>query len=225
MLITCERTLSHNGRQAIRCATDRQTGAWFLICMLLLVGLSACGRAYRFRYSYEMVAPQPAGQGIEDDRVRIRLTPYSSEGVLRLAVLNKSTQRLVILWEETHYINPLGRRQDASETGTNWFFRPSEWFATGTPIAPGSTFRAKVQPGQPQTYNPFTVSRQASGEVSLSSTPRNLFPSGGTNPKVGKDYEGREFRFILALRIGKEVVRYPFTFRITAVHIQQQRQS
>lgn len=198
---------------------------WVAVCMLLLLGLSACGRAYRFRYSYEMVAPQPAGQGVEDAHVRISLTPYSNEGVLRLTVLNKSTQRLVILWEHTHYMNPFGRRQDASETGTSWFFRPSEWFSSGTPITPGGIFRAKVQPGQPQTYNPFTVSRQASGDVSLSSTPRTLFPSGGTNPEVGKAYEGLEFRFILALRIGREVVRYPFTFRITAVHIQQQRRS
>ena len=96
--------------------------------MLLLLGLSACGRAYRFRYSYEMVAPQPAGQGVEDARVRISLTPYSNEGVLRLTVLNKSTQRLVILWEQTHYINPLGRRKDASETGARWFFRSRDWF-------------------------------------------------------------------------------------------------
>lgn len=172
-----------------------------------------------------MVAPKPAGEDVEDSRVRIRLTPYSNQGVLRLTVLNKTTERILIVWEQTYYINPFGRREDASETGTNWFFRPSEWFATGTPIAPGSAFRTKVQPGPPQTYNPFTVSRQASGEVHLSSAPRALFPASGTNPEMGKAYQGREFRFVLALQIGKEVVPYPFTFRITAVSVQEERQS
>ena len=206
-------------------AQHSRNPGWVPVCILLLIGLSACGRAYSFRYSYELVAPQPAGQAVEDDRVRISLTPYSGDGVLRLTVLNKSTQRLVILWEQTHYINPRGRRKDASETGTSWFFRSSDWFSTGTPIAPGGIFRATVQPGQPQAYNPFTVTRQASGELNFASTSRALLPPSGAHPKVGKNFEGQEFRFILALRIGKEVVRYPFTFRITAVQVKQQRPS
>jgi hypothetical protein len=37
---------------------------------------------------------------------------------------------------------------------------------------------------------------------------------------VGKNYQGQEFRFVLALRRGTEVMQYPFTFRITEVDVQ-----
>ena len=76
-----------------------------------------------------------------------------------------------------------------------------------------------------QTYNPVTVSRQASGEVTFSTSPRSLLPETGNTPAVGTTYQGQEFRFILALRIGSDITRYPFTFRITEVDVQRSTDS
>jgi hypothetical protein len=91
----------------------------------------------------------------------------------------------------------------------------------GTPVAPGGEFRARVQAGEHQIYNPLIVSRQASGEVTFSTSPRSLLPETGNTPALGTTYKGQEFRFILALRIGSDVSHYPFTFRITDVDVQR----
>jgi hypothetical protein len=176
---------------------------------------------YRFQYDYSMIDPPHGKEGIEDEHVRITLTPVAHQGLLYLVVVNKTGQPIMIVWEQTYYMDPRGRRQTASETGMGWFYRPQEWFTNGTPIAPGHEFRAQVQPGEHQTYNPLTISQQASGEVSFSTSPRTLFPTTGHSPAAGKTYEGKEFRFVLGLRIGSEIRRYPFTFRITKVNVQQ----
>ncbi len=203
---------------------DRSRLCW-LVCVLLLVSLSACGTAYRFQYRYTMIDPAGGSEGVQDTNVRIHLTAASGTGLLHLTVANQSVQPITIVWGQTHYIDPRGRRQEASEAGVAWFFRPQEWFAEGTPIAPGREFRGQIQPGAPQTYNPFTISRQASGAIHVSTSPRPLFPLSGSAAAVGKAYQGQEFRFVLALRIGTKITRYPFTFRITAVDVQSQRDS
>jgi len=191
------------------------------LCVLLLMSLSACGRGYRFQYEYSLIEPHRGQEGVEDEHVRIILAPVAHQGLLSLVVVNKSSQPIMIVWEQTYYIDPRGHRQAASETGLGWFYRPQEWFTTGTPIAPGHEFRAQVQPGEHQTYNPLTVSQQASGAVSFSTSPGTLFPTTGHSPTVGKKYEGQEFRFVLGLRLGSEISSYPFTFRITNVNVQQ----
>ncbi|HET9866536.1 MAG TPA: hypothetical protein VFQ06_04540, partial [Nitrospira sp.] len=91
----------------------------------------------------------------------------------------------------------------------------------GDQIAPGREFRARIHAGSRQTYNPFTVSRQAGGAVHVSTSPRSLLPPSGDSSAVGEAYQGREFHFILAFRMGTEIVRYPFTFRITSVDVKQ----
>jgi hypothetical protein len=139
---------------------------------------------------------------------------------MRLAVVNKGAQAIAIVWEQTEYEDPFGRRRPATETGMQWFFRTREWFAEDTPISPGQTFEARLQAGAHQTYNPFTVSRSASGDVAVSTSPTPLLPTGGNTRTVGQAYQGREFRFILALRHGTDVTLYPFTFRITDVEVQ-----
>jgi hypothetical protein len=192
-----------------------------LACVLLLLSISACSSAYRFRYDYIMVDPPGGNEGMEDEHVRISLTPVARKGILHLVVVNKTSRPIRIVWEQTHYLDPRGRRREASETGIGWFFRPQEWLQGGTPVAPGGEFRAQVQAGEHQTYNPLTVSRQASGEVTFSTSPRSLLPETGNTPAVGTSYQGQEFRFILALRIGPDITHYPFTFRITAVDVQR----
>jgi hypothetical protein len=155
-------------------------------------------------------------EGIEDDQVHIQLSPDSAGGIMEITITNKSAQPLAIVWEQTHYIDPHGRRRQVTETGVRWFFR----FTDDTHIAPGAVLRTRVQSGSPQMYNPLTVSRTASGEVTLSSAPATLFPTTGDRAAVGKNYQGHEFRFVLALRHDTEVVQYPFTFRITNVEVQ-----
>jgi hypothetical protein len=188
--------------------------------LLILLSLSACSSTYHFRYQYALVAPSGGAEGIEDNQVRIQLYPAPENGLIQLVVANKSTQPIAIVWGQSHYIDPFGRRRPAMETGMQWFFRPREWFADDTQIDAGQTFRTRVQPGEHQTYNPFTVSRSASGEVTASTTATPLLPTGGNTRAVGQAYQGREFRFILALRLGSDVNLYPFTFRITDVAVQ-----
>jgi hypothetical protein len=181
----------------------------------------ACSSAYRFQYRYTMIEPPGGSEGVEDDRVRIRLAPVPKRGTLNLALSNKGTQAIAIDWEQTHFIDPLGRRQQANEVGSNWFLRPANWFSDRVAIAPGEAYRSQVQAGPHQSYNPFSITRQASGAVNMSSSPRSLLPLSGATSDVGKTYQGRTFQFILALRVGGEDVRYPFKFRITDVDVQQ----
>lgn len=195
-------------------------GGWWLWSLLVVLSLSGCGAAYHFRYHYALVAPPGTTDGMEDDQARIHLSPEPEGGVMQLSIANKSAQALTIVWDQTHFIDPLGRRRPAAETGLGWFFRPREWFADDTHIAPGEERRLRVQPGERQMYNPLTVSRTAGGEVTLSSAPATLFPSAGNTAALGKSYQGREFRFVLALRRGSDTTQYPFTFRITDVDVQ-----
>jgi hypothetical protein len=192
----------------------------FLCGLLMLLSLNACSSTYHFRYRYTLIAPSGSTTGVEDDRVRIQLSPAPENGVIQLTVVNKSAQAMAIVWSQTHYVDPLGRRRPATETGLHWLFRPREWFADDTPVHPGQTFQARVQAGEHQTYNPLTVSWSASGEVTASSAAAPLLPTGGNTRAEGQAYQGREFSFVLALRLGTDTMLYPFTFRITDVESQ-----
>lgn len=199
----------------------KRVQVWPLVCLAVLLSMIACSSTYRFQYRYTMIEPPGGSEGVEDDRVRIRLAPIPKRGTLNLALSNKGTQGVAIDWEQTYFIDPLGRRQQATEVGTNWFLRPANWFSDRVSIAPGEVYRIQVQAGQHQSYNPFSITRQASGAVDVSSSPRSLFPTSGNHSDVGKTYQGRTFQFILALRVGSEDIRYPFKFRITDVNVQE----
>ncbi|ETW97016.1 MAG: hypothetical protein ETSY1_24365 [Candidatus Entotheonella factor] len=196
---------------------------WLLVCLALFLGMTACSSTYRFQYRYTMIEPPGGSEGIEDDRVSIRLAPVPSRGTLNLVLRNQGTQGVAIDWEETHFIDTLGRRQLATEVGTNWFLRPANWFSDRVAIAPGEAYRVQVQAGRHQSYNPFSITRQASGAVNVSSSPRSLLPTSGNTAAIGQTYQGRTFQFILALRVGEEDIRYPFKFRITDVDVQEAR--
>ena len=196
---------------------------WLVIGLTLLT-VVGCSGPYRFQYHYVMIEPPGGSEGVEDDQVRILITPVPKKGLLDLAVLNKHTETIAILWDQTHFIDPFGRRQEAGEAGTSWFFRRQTWFAEDGAIAPGRELRTRVHAGSRQTYNPFSVSRQASGTVNVSTSPRALFPTSGATSSVGEAYQGREFQFVLALRLEVGVTRYPFTFRITDVDVKRTSQ-
>ncbi len=194
---------------------------WWLVCLAVLLSMVACSSTYRFQYRYTMIEPPGGSEGIEDDRVRIRLAPVPNRGTINLALINKGTQGIAIDWEQTHFIDPFGRRQQATEVGTNWFLRPANWFSDRVAIAPGETYRIQIQAGRHQSYNPFSITRQASGGVNVSSQPRSLLPLSGENSNVGKAYQGRTFQLILALRADEQDLRYPFKFWITQVDVQE----
>lgn len=180
----------------------------------------ACSSPYRFQYRYTMIEPPGGSEGVEDDRVRIRLMPIPKQGILDLALSNKSTLPIAIVWDQTYFFDPFGRRQQASEAGASWFFRPMTWFSDEVAVAPGQAFRTRVQAGRHQSYNPFSVTRQASGSVHVSSLPRSLLPTSGNTSAIGETYQGRTFQFLLVLRMGEEDIEYPFKFRITDVNVQ-----
>ncbi|MGQ4810398.1 hypothetical protein NKDENANG_03858 [Candidatus Entotheonellaceae bacterium PAL068K] len=192
-------------------------GLWGL---LLLLNLSGCGAAYRFQYHYTMISPPGGTEGIEDNQVHIQLAPAPQTGVMQVNIANKGSGSIAIVWQQTHYIDPFGRRRQATETGMHWFFRLREWFADETRIAPGEMLSTHVQPGSRQSYNPFVVSRVAGGDVTLSTSSHPLLPASGNTPNLGKSYKGQKFQFILTLRIGTSMTQYPFAFRITDVEVQ-----
>jgi len=194
--------------------------AWLALGGMLL-DLAGCSSAYRFQYYYVMTDPPGGSEGMQDENVRILIDPVPNKGLLDLVVMNKRTEPISIVWEQTYFVDPFGKRQQADEAGAGWFFRPQSWSFAGDQIAPGREFRARIHAGSRQTYNPLTVSRQVGGAVHVSTSPRSLLPLSGDSSAVGEAYQGREFHFIFALRMGAEIVRYPFTFRITSVDVQQ----
>lgn len=202
-------------------ARVRWIGLAWLALGVMLLGLTGCSTAYRFQYHYVMTDPPGGSEGMQDENVQILIDPVPNQGLLDLAVMNKRTEPISIVWEQTYFVDPFGKRQQADEAGAGWFFRLQSWSFAGDQIAPGREFRARIHAGSRQTYNPFTVSRQASGAMHVSTSPRSLLPTSGDSSAVGKAYQGREFHFIFALRMGAEIVRYPFTFRITSVDVQQ----
>lgn len=184
--------------------------------LLIVLDLVGCAPAYRFRYHYTMISPPGGTDGIEDDLVRIGLVPEPKTGIVRLTVVNKTPQPMAVVWEQTRFVDPDGRRRPATPVGAQWHFRPPE----ETPIAPRGSMQTRVQAGtQQRTYNPFTVTRSESGAIAVSTAPRALLPSAGKTSAVGRRYQGREFQVVLALRHGQEMTRYPFTFRITEVEV------
>ncbi len=193
---------------------------WLFVGLAVLLCMVACSSPYRFQYRYTMIEPPGGSEGVEDDRVRIRLMPIADKGILDLALSNKGTLPIAIVWNETHFVDPFGRRQQATEAGTSWFFRPANWFSDRVAVAPGAAFRTRVQAGRHQSFNPFSITRQASGAVHVSSSPRSILPASGTTSAIGETYQGRTFQFLLVLRVGEENVQYPFKFRITDVNVE-----
>jgi hypothetical protein len=87
-------------------------------------------------------------------------------------------------------------------------------------LPPDPEFQTSGRPMERASANPFIVSRSTEGRVAVSTAPQPLLPTGGNSPSLGQAYQGREFRFILALQLDAGVTSYTFTFRITNVEVQ-----
>jgi hypothetical protein len=110
--------------------------------------LSGCRAAHRFAYQYALVAPTSGTEGvIEDDQARVRVVPTADVGVVHLAVANKSPLPIVIVWSQSYYIDPLGHRRHALQTGGQQVIRSPGWFAEDMRITAGGEIRVTVRPG------------------------------------------------------------------------------
>jgi hypothetical protein len=119
----------------------------WLWCVLVCVSLSACSTPYHFRYQYTLVDADGSSDGIDNERLRVRVIPTDEVGVLQLAVMNKSAQPLTIVWTRTQYIDPLGHSRPAIDAGPSGLFGPPAWPAGGSLIVSGETFQARIRPG------------------------------------------------------------------------------
>jgi hypothetical protein len=108
-----------------------------------------------------MVAPDGSNEGIENDRVRVRLTPTAETGVLQLAVLNKSAQPIYIMWTQTRYVDPLGQVRPALNAESSGLFGPAGWPTAGTRIMPGEALQMTLRPGGFRAARPPSLSPYA----------------------------------------------------------------
>jgi len=108
-----------------------------------------------------MVTPDSGSGSIENDRVRVQVTPTPEVGVLQLAVMNKSTQPITIVWTQTHYVDPLGQAHPAMDAAASGLFGPSGWPRGGTRLVQGEAFQATVRPGGFRTQRPVSLSPYA----------------------------------------------------------------
>ena len=156
----------------------------WLWCVDLYMTLSGCSGAYHFRYQYTMVTPDSGSGSIENDRVRIHVTPTPEVGVLQLAVMNKSTQPITIVWTQTQYVDPLGHVRPAINAGPIGLFGVSAWPAGGTIVVPGDTFQATIRPGGFRTARAPSLSPYA-GQPDLRLPPDPEFqPTGRPTDRV-----------------------------------------
>jgi hypothetical protein len=126
----------------------RSAGVRLLWSILFLLALSGCQAAHRFEYDYALIAPISGTEGvIEDDQARVRVVPTDEVGVVHLAVANKSPLPIVIVWSQSYYIDPLGYRRHALQTGGQQIIRSPGWFAEDMRIAAGGEVRITVRPG------------------------------------------------------------------------------
>ena len=117
-----------------------------LWCVVALVTLSGCTAPYQFRYHYTLVAPAGGSDSIEDERVRVRVTPTVETGVLELTVINKSLQPLTIVWDQTRYVDPFGHQRPTIEAEAGGFWWPRPWPVGGPQVALGEALQTTIRP-------------------------------------------------------------------------------
>jgi hypothetical protein len=119
----------------------------WLWCVLVGVSLSACSATYHFRYQSTLVAADGSSNGVDNERLRILVTPTDEVGMLQLNIMNKSTQPITIVWTRTQYVDPLGHVRPAIDAGPIGLFGAPAWPAGGSLVVPGDTFQATIRPG------------------------------------------------------------------------------
>ena len=179
-------------------AYGRRAWVW---CVALAALLSSCSVAHRYHYDYTLKAPDKGVAGvIENDQVRVQVTPTEALGVVQLAVTNKSLEPVAVAWQESYFVNPHGHRHQAVNTDQGVIRAPDASMREGD-IAPGATWRVTVQPGgaqatrQPQTEpSRYQADRRLPTEIDqggLSPVDRQLV----LNPLTMALYEGGEVVF------------------------------
>ena len=135
-------------------AYGRDAWVW---CVALAALLSSCSVVHRYHYDYTLKAPDKGVAGfIENDQVRVQVTPTEALGVVQLAVTNKSLEPVAVAWQESYFVNPHGHRHQAVNTDQGIIRAPDASMREGD-IAPGATWRVTVQPGGAQaTRQPHT---------------------------------------------------------------------
>lgn len=217
----------------------RRLATWVLTLTALAV---ACSAPHQFRYDYALKASGKAAEGvIENDRLRVQVTPTTALGVVHVAVTNKSLEPAAVAWGETYFVNPHGHRHQAIDRNQAVIRAPDASMREGG-IAPGATWRGTLQPGgapassprqaessryqgdlspvdRQLVLNPLTVTVYEGGEVALGSAASSFMPGAGNTPELAETYRGEEFHLVLGLRAGGDVTPYRFDFVITNVQV------
>lgn len=218
---------------------------WPLAVWLLLSG---CHPAYRFQYQSTLIAPTNALEDAQvrilvtpTTEVGVLQLTVANQSLERLTIVWPQSRYIDPLGRTRPVVEtgPTGILSASPARGTP--VEPGETVVTA--VRPGGTsaprelkrsrhlgesdlhlppeeqFHAAARPAGQITVNPFTVSRSSGGEVSSSTASTPLLPLTGATPATGQAYQGREFRFILALQRNTGVTPYAFTFRITGVDV------
>src|SRR2546423_459316 len=111
-----------HGRKRMALSRSGSARMRWLWCGLVCVSLSACSAAYHFRYQYTLIAAAGSRGGIDNERLRILVTPTDEVGVLQLNIMNKSTQPITVVWTRTQYVDPLGHVRPAIDAGPTGLF-------------------------------------------------------------------------------------------------------
>ena len=219
-------------------ARRRRSWVW---CVALAALLGGCSASHRYHYDYALKASGGGSQGvIENDQVRVRAAPTETLGVVQLAVTNKGLEPVAVAWRDTYFVNPHGHRHQAVNPHQGVIRAPDASMRDGA-IAPGATWRGRVQPGgapttrplqsEPSRYqqgdlspvdrqlvlNPLTVTLHEGGDVVLASPTASFLPNAANDPEAAAAYEGQEFHLVLGLQSGGDVTPYRFVFVITGV--------
>lgn len=128
--------------------------------IIMLCLLSSCSGTHRYQYQYAMIAPQEDQQGIiEDTQARVQLIATAEVGVFAMEISNKSVDPIAIVWAQSYYLDPFGRRRQALQAGTQRVFRAPGWDIADTRLGPGATIRVTVRPGPQTTLSTPEIAR------------------------------------------------------------------
>jgi hypothetical protein len=131
------------------------------LCLLLLFG--GCKAMHHFQYCYALIVPTSGFSGvIEDAWGQVCLVLAEEVGLVHLAITNKGPQTLTIVWAQSYYLDPFGRRRQALQTGGQEIFRAPGWFIADTRLEPGAELRVTVRPGGLPVSRPPQVGRPRS---------------------------------------------------------------
>src|SRR5713226_4661632 len=90
-----------HGRKRMVLSRSGPARLHWLWCVLVGVSLSACSTPYHFRYQSTLVVTDGSSTSIDNERLRILVTPTDEVGVLQLNVMNKSAQPITVVWTRT----------------------------------------------------------------------------------------------------------------------------